>query len=283
MNVSTRDDFRTSSPLSRTFCTLAGVGSEIVSRHAFSVTRKDRSLQFRGSNMKILIAIAVMCTFGIAQTVSNDPKPKKKELHQEKKHSSAKKPRRNVRKTWLDDDLFDDEENGRRRSGWFPIPFLGLPLSDVVAEGSKGIDDSFKDMAVPAPIRDLSNADLPPNTTVHRVAPIVAPIRETAMPPTEVSVVEPWEIVSTEGRVSESNGSVCHYTWRVLVKNTTDHDMTLSGTVAFLNREGWSVDASEVNGLRLDRHSQQEFGGSKMMTVDVAQSVVKSNVRFTEQ
>jgi len=91
---------------------------------------------------------------------------------------------------------------------------------------------------------------------------------------------KPWE-VSADSGIADNNGSVCHLTYRVKIKNNTREEIVFSAVVAFLSADGSTIDSAQIAGLRVAAGSDKEISGSKMMASDDALKVVKTNAELT--
>jgi hypothetical protein len=187
-------------------------------------------------------------------------------------------------KTSMLESIVDGVENGRGRplvKNWVGLQSNGrlewMMLAEIDHFATGAGKPSLAQDDAGSPVRQEVTAS---NVVAHTAAPTQqeAPTTQPAMPSPKS-----WEIVSIEGKIVDSNGSVCHYAWRISIKNNTDHDLRFAATVAFVDRDGSSVDSSEVVGLRVAPHAQQEFTGAKMMMVDSAQTVVRPQAQISEQ
>jgi hypothetical protein len=122
--------------------------------------------------------------------------------------------------------------------------------------------------------------DQPRIPTPTESAPTSIQLQPPAPIPTAVRKPASWVTVGT---ITDNNGSICHYVWKVSINNDTDQELTFAGTVSLVDRDGRSVDSSEVVGLRVPAHLEKEFSGSKMMMVDSALTVVKAVAQLSER
>jgi hypothetical protein len=161
----------------------------------------------------------------------------------------------------------DFEHRTRFSPIWLPGGFLGLPIGGVISQGSRGIDEFFKTpKGASGEVYATSTAD-----AWHEQIERENAMRPPAPPPPPA--FHPWEILMAEGKMTDSNGSVGHYGWKIVVRNNTDADLVLSGDVDLVDADGHSVDGSKVTALRIPAHAEQEFSGSKMVMSDSAQSI----------
>ena len=138
-------------------------------------------------------------------------------------------------------------------------------MEDTIAEGSQGIDAAFRKLhGVAEPVK---YSPVPEVVQTQEAAPGI-----TEPPPPQEVPVKRWEIVASDGRLMESNGSICHYVWRFVVRNNSDVDITFSGDVDFVDADDHSVDVAKVTVVRIAPHADQEFSGSKMMMIESAQA-----------
>lgn len=117
-----------------------------------------------------------------------------------------------------------------------------------------------------------------PLPRVARVAPPVPPQPEpeNAAHPAPLPEFHAWDVLETSGNMADSNGSVGHYEWKIVVRNNTDADLTLSGDVDLVDQDGHAVDTAKVMGLRISARADQELTGSKMVMADAAIAGVKA-------
>jgi len=102
-------------------------------------------------------------------------------------------------------------------------------------------------------------------------------------PPPLAPETKPWEIVTSEGGVTDSNGSVCHYGWKIVILNNTDAEVAVSGDVDFVDTDGHTVDGSKVPVARMAPHSEHVVTGSKMMMADSAQTIARPVAKLSRQ
>ncbi len=83
------------------------------------------------------------------------------------------------------------------------------------------------------------------------------------------------------GAVVDSNGSICHYSWKALVRNNSDQPASFTGDVTFVDKDGFAVDSANIVAFEIPAHSEREIAGSKMMTTDAAQTVARSEAKLS--
>ncbi len=147
---------------------------------------------------------------------------------------------------------------------------------DVVGNGSPGINAMFGKLHGVDPVEYTPAPDRAV-TEKQRSLP-AAPV---SLP--QPSSSKPWELVATEGGPSNSNGSVCHYAWKVVVRNNTDAEIVLSGDVDFVDADDHPLEEARIVAMRVAAHSEQAVTGSTMMMADSAQSVVRPRARLEQR
>ena len=144
-----------------------------------------------------------------------------------------------------------------------------MGLEGVIDRGSRGIDQGFSKHPVGAGPVQYSDPEgmenRRPQTYVEEAPPLVQ--------------IQPWEVLSSQGKMADSNGSVGHYEWKVIFRNNTDAELVLAGDVDLVDSDGHIVEEVHVSGLHLPARADQEFTGQKMVMADSSNTI--TGPRFT--
>jgi hypothetical protein len=112
-------------------------------------------------------------------------------------------------------------------------------------------------------------------------APAIAPAAPTTfesirnLPSASYASPDGKITVKIEARVTESNSVFSRFSWKATASNAADRDATVQIRVEFQDADGFPVDDSSGDTIRVDAHGEQTATGYALIKADVASRVAK--------
>ena len=158
---------------------------------------------------------------------------------------------------------------------WFVSYMVGtLPEGLPVLEGVKVQAAPTKAALIPTP----DPAALMPTAT-----PTAAPAILLLPTPTPAPTADPdaslFEILSVDGRITESNSVWWKYAYIVELQNTSDKRLLLDATIEFLDTDGFVVDDDRVYDFLLEPGETSSMTGYALIDASVAANVDGINAK----
>ncbi len=90
---------------------------------------------------------------------------------------------------------------------------------------------------------------------------------------------QPFEIVSVDSRITESNSTWSRFAWKLTLRNTDTQPHSFDATIEFQDADGFVVDEDDERGMAVPAGAEEVFTGFELIDAAVVSKVNRTNAK----